>query len=99
MFEHTRDDKFWGDGGDRKGENKLGKILMQARFDLQGKCPFLPSRLNRIQIKGSNPVSSSSSSHPQATNDYSSPATQTVNNHLNNQHTPVNIPRVVNIPR
>ena len=63
LFEHTRNDKFWGDGGDRRGENKLGMILMQVRFDLHAKCPFLPSPLFHIQESGSNPESNSSS-HP-----------------------------------
>ena len=57
LFKHTRNDKFWGDGGDRRGENKLGMILMQVRFDLHAKCPFFPSRLCRIQESGSNSVS------------------------------------------
>ena len=50
LFEHTRNDKFWGDGGDRKGQNKLGKLLSQVRFDLQRKSPFLPSTLKHIDF-------------------------------------------------
>ena len=63
LFEHTRNDKFWGDGGDRRGENKLGMILMQVRFDLHAKCSFLPSRLCHIQESGSNPVSNTVVNH------------------------------------
>ena len=76
LFEHTRNDKFWGDGGDRRGENKLGMILMQVRFDLHAKCPFLPSRLGHIQESGSNPESNSSSSNPLDTNIYNSSTIQ-----------------------
>ena len=81
LFEHTRNDKFWGDGGDRKGENKLGKILMQVRFDLHSKCPFFPSRLDRIQERGSNHDSNSSLSHPQDTSANSSSAMHSVSDH------------------
>ena len=31
LIEHTENDSYWGDGGDGKGSNKLGKILMQVR--------------------------------------------------------------------
>jgi ribA/ribD-fused uncharacterized protein len=32
---HTEADAYWGDGGDGKGLNKLGKILMKVREELQ----------------------------------------------------------------
>ena len=35
LIEHTPNDKFWGDGGDGNGQNKLGMLLMEIRFDLQ----------------------------------------------------------------
>ena len=35
LVEHTRNDKFWGDGGDGFGENKLGILLMEIRRELQ----------------------------------------------------------------
>ena len=35
LVEHTRNDRFWGDGGDGFGENKLGILLMQVRRELQ----------------------------------------------------------------
>jgi putative RNA 2'-phosphotransferase len=35
IVEHTQNDSYWGDGGDGKGENKLGKILMQIREELR----------------------------------------------------------------
>ena len=31
IVEHTKDDSFWGDGGDDKGQNILGKILTNTR--------------------------------------------------------------------
>lgn len=31
LIEHTENDAYWGDGGNGKGANKLGKILMQVR--------------------------------------------------------------------
>ena len=35
LVEHSRSDKYWGDGGDsgtgEKGRNKLGKIMMKVR--------------------------------------------------------------------
>lgn len=35
IVEHTRNDSYWGDGGNGKGLNKLGKILMQVREELR----------------------------------------------------------------
>lgn len=34
LIEHTVNDDYWGDGGNGKGQNKLGKILMQIRKEL-----------------------------------------------------------------
>lgn len=31
LIEHTANDRYWGDGGDGSGENKLGIILMEVR--------------------------------------------------------------------
>jgi hypothetical protein len=31
IVEHTKDDNFWGDGGDGSGKNMLGKILTKVR--------------------------------------------------------------------
>jgi len=31
LIEHTENDSYWGDGGDGKGKNKLGMILMKVR--------------------------------------------------------------------
>jgi N-glycosidase YbiA len=34
IIEHTSNDDYWGDGGDGKGKNRLGVILMQVRDEL-----------------------------------------------------------------
>jgi hypothetical protein len=34
LVEHTENDDFWGDGGDGKGRNELGRILMAVREQL-----------------------------------------------------------------
>lgn len=34
LIEHTENDDYWGDGGDGKGKNKLGQILMSVRKEL-----------------------------------------------------------------
>jgi len=31
LIEHTENDSYWGDGGDGKGKNTLGMILMKVR--------------------------------------------------------------------
>lgn len=36
IVEHTKDDSFWGDGGDGSGQNMLGKLLMEVRGHLRG---------------------------------------------------------------
>ncbi|MGG6270418.1 NADAR family protein [Leptolyngbya sp. AN03gr2] len=35
LVEHTRNDSYWGDGGDGSGRNMLGKLLMELRDRLQ----------------------------------------------------------------
>jgi N-glycosidase YbiA len=35
IIEHTENDRYWGDGGDGKGQNKLGRILMSVRSELR----------------------------------------------------------------
>lgn len=34
LVEHTDRDSFWGDGGDGRGKNMLGRILMVVRAEL-----------------------------------------------------------------
>lgn len=31
LVEHTTNDAYWGDGGDGRGRNMLGRILMEVR--------------------------------------------------------------------
>ncbi|MBD3237512.1 MAG: DUF1768 domain-containing protein [Candidatus Eisenbacteria bacterium] len=35
LVEHSRSDAYWGDGGDGRGKNKLGRILMQIREEMR----------------------------------------------------------------
>ncbi len=35
IVEHTEKDRYWGDGGDGSGKNRLGQILMQVREELR----------------------------------------------------------------
>lgn len=35
LREHTKGDRFWGDGGGNKGLNQMGRILMKLRGDLR----------------------------------------------------------------
>jgi ribA/ribD-fused uncharacterized protein len=35
IIEHTKNDSYWGDGGDGSGRNQLGKTIMQVRQVLQ----------------------------------------------------------------
>ena len=35
IIEHTRNDRYWADGGDGTGKNQLGKTLMQVRDEMR----------------------------------------------------------------
>lgn len=35
LVEHTKNDNYWGDGGDGTGENMLGKLLMKVREEMR----------------------------------------------------------------
>lgn len=35
IVEHTSKDSYWGDGGDGRGKNRLGQILMKVRKELR----------------------------------------------------------------
>lgn len=35
LIEQTENDDYWGDGGDGSGKNRLGKLLMRLREELQ----------------------------------------------------------------
>ncbi len=34
LIEHTRNDRYWADGGDGTGKNRLGVLLMELRAEL-----------------------------------------------------------------
>ena len=36
LVEHTRNDSYWGDGGDGRGRNMLGQLLVSVREELRG---------------------------------------------------------------
>jgi len=33
LVEHTKNDRYWGDGGDGTGKNRLGQLLMELRAE------------------------------------------------------------------
>src|SRR5262245_13708599 len=35
LIEHTVNDRYWGDGGDGSGRNRLGELLMELRSELR----------------------------------------------------------------
>lgn len=37
LIEHTQNDSYWGDGGDGSGQNKLGRLLVILRDELNEK--------------------------------------------------------------
>jgi ribA/ribD-fused uncharacterized protein len=39
LVEHTTNDRYWGDGGDGFGKNRLGQLLMDLRRELRAECP------------------------------------------------------------
>ncbi|KAF9409384.1 hypothetical protein BGZ94_001968 [Podila epigama] len=39
LIEHTSNDRYWADGGDGKGKNMLGIILMEVREKIRGMSP------------------------------------------------------------
>ena len=38
LVEHTARDSYWGDGGDGKGQNMLGRLLMELRDTLRAEA-------------------------------------------------------------
>lgn len=38
LVEHTSNDKYWADGGDGSGKNKLGQLLMNVREEIRQIC-------------------------------------------------------------
>lgn len=39
LIEHTKNDRYWGDGGDGTGLNKLGQLLMETRDRIRADLP------------------------------------------------------------
>jgi N-glycosidase YbiA len=39
IVEHTENDRYWGDGGDGSGKNRLGQILMWVREEFRAEGP------------------------------------------------------------
>ena len=39
IVEHTEQDDYWGDGGNGRGKNMLGRILMEVRQTLRDQIP------------------------------------------------------------
>jgi len=35
LVEHTTNDRYWEDGGDGSGKNRLGQLLMELRSELR----------------------------------------------------------------
>ena len=35
LVEHTKNDRYWGDGGNGSGRNQLGQTLMRVREELR----------------------------------------------------------------
>lgn len=44
LVEHTEKDRYWGDGGDGSGKNRLGQLLMDLRTQLRGEFTDSPTR-------------------------------------------------------
>lgn len=42
LVERTQHDKFWGDGGDGRGQNWLGRLLMELREKMHHDASFIP---------------------------------------------------------
>lgn len=43
LIEHTRNDRYWADGGDGSGRNRLGQLLMELRTELRSKLTTSPT--------------------------------------------------------
>lgn len=62
LLEHSHKDAFWGDGGNGKGHNHLGQILMTVRDELRQTSPYnlvqfidsakLPTQWGTFQMYG-----------------------------------------------
>jgi ribA/ribD-fused uncharacterized protein len=44
LVEHTKKDRYWGDGGNGTGKNRLGQLLMELRAELRTELANSPVR-------------------------------------------------------
>jgi len=44
LVEHTEKDRYWGDGGDGSGKNRLGQLLVDLRTQLRTELNESPTR-------------------------------------------------------
>jgi ribA/ribD-fused uncharacterized protein len=44
LVEHTHNDSYWGDGGDGKGRNRLGALLVELREKLRKEATWIAPR-------------------------------------------------------
>ena len=62
LVEHTKNDRFWGDGGDGSGENHLGRLLVLVRDQLRDIFPNITPQYNPQQTSVHTPYLDQSSS-------------------------------------
>ena len=50
IIEHTKNDNFWGDGGNGSGQNMLGISLMNVRNNLRNDIHNMTKKFDKLQI-------------------------------------------------
>jgi ribA/ribD-fused uncharacterized protein len=48
LVEHTTNDKYWGDGGDGRGKNRLGQLIMELRAELVNSPAPIVNLVNHV---------------------------------------------------
>ena len=61
LVEHTKNDRFWGDGGDESGENHLGRLLVLVRDQIREVFPQITPQYNPQQTSVHTPYLDQSS--------------------------------------
>jgi ribA/ribD-fused uncharacterized protein len=56
LIEHTENDKYWADGGNGKGKNMLGKILMEVRAVLRDHDKWAESHPQHLLPTSGGPI-------------------------------------------
>ena len=98
IFEHTKNDKFWGDGGDGKGLNMLGQLLMDVRAKLQNTQQLVPNTMQPMQMQNSDHYTYNQN-YGNNISDYSPPPIPFPQTLSNNQNVgPTNAPNLKNTP-